>query len=91
MKNSDVTTDELAFNLPMSDYFNVTYDSRRRTLDDNYEGFSWAAYEFGQKECGEEPYLYQSYDVFQASRLQQNYKFVTHVNTTGQDSTVFAP
>ena len=64
-RNSDVTTDVLAANLPMNeDAFEVTFDNTRRTREDNYEEFGWSVFEFGQRECADEPYLYASYDIY---------------------------
>ena len=64
-RNSDVSTDVLAANLPMNeDAFEVTFDNTRRTREDNYEEFGWSVFEFGQRECADEPYLYASYDIY---------------------------
>jgi len=64
-RNSDVSTDVLAANFPMSeDAFEVTFDNTRRTREDNYEEFGWSVFEFGQRECADEPYLYASYDIY---------------------------
>ena len=63
-----MTTDVLAANLPMAQTaFEVTFDRTRRTREDNYEEFGWSVFEFGQSECSKDPYLYASYDVYQAS------------------------
>jgi len=64
-RNSDVSTDVLAANFPMNeDAFEVTFDNTRRTREDNYEEFGWSVFEFGQRECANEPYLYASYDIY---------------------------
>ena len=64
-RNSDVSTDVLAANFPMNeDAFEVTFDNTRRTREDNYEEFGWSVFEFGQRECADEPYLYASYDIY---------------------------
>jgi hypothetical protein len=46
------------------DAFEVTFDNTRRTREDNYEEFGWSVFEFGQRECADEPYLYASYDIY---------------------------
>jgi hypothetical protein len=64
-RNSDVSTDVLAANLPMNeDAFEISFDNTRRTREDNYEEFGWSVFEFGQRECADEPYLYASYDIY---------------------------
>lgn len=35
--------------------------------------------------------MYSSYEIFQANKATQNYKFVTHVNVTMQDVVMLAP
>ena len=40
--NTDVTTDELAYNLPMADTaFDINFDSEKRTREDTYKQFGW--------------------------------------------------
>jgi hypothetical protein len=60
-----LSPDLLPANLPMaSDAFEVTFDNTKRTREDTYEEFGWNVFEFGQRECSENPYLYASYDVY---------------------------
>jgi len=92
LANSDVDTELFANYLPMAnEAFEVTYDSKRRYRDDSYEQFSWSVFDFGQEKCYEEPYLYASYDIYQASKLQQQYKFISHMNITSQDAASLVP
>jgi hypothetical protein len=91
-RDSDMGTEVLAYNLPQADTaFDIYFDRSKRTREDSYEVFGWSVFDFGQKNCAEEPYMYTSYDIFQASRLEQNYKFVSHVNTTSRDIAVLGP
>ena len=46
---------------------------------------------FGVKEAHEEPYMYGSYEIFEANRLSQNYKFVSYVNMTSSASSILYP
>ena len=92
LANSDVDTELFAQYLPMAnEAFEVTYDSKKRYRGDSYEQFSWSVFDFGQTQCSEEPYLYASYDIYQASKLQQQYKFISHMNITSQDATNLVP
>lgn len=92
LAHSDVGTEVLAANLPRADdAFDVSFDRTKRTKEDNYMQFAWSVFDFGQQLCYAEPYLYASYDIFQASKLSHNYKFVAHVNTTSQDVAVLVP
>lgn len=38
-----------------------------------------------------EPYIYGSYEIFQADRISQEYKFVSYVNITSGDSVALFP
>lgn len=50
MRNSDVSTDELVYNLPMlNEAFDVSFDNKKRSREDNYEEFGWSVFEFGQQ------------------------------------------
>lgn len=87
---SDMTSDKLVSNLP-ADVFDVQYDDTKRVVTGSYDDFSRSVFEFGHTNSSEQPFLYSSYEIFQASKSNQNYKFVTHVNATSQDIVMLAP
>ena len=46
---------------------------------------------FGVKEASEEPYMYGSYEIFEANRQTQSYKFASYVNMTSSASSILFP
>ena len=61
-----VSTEQLAQNLPMFDQaFDVSY-SDANFNQTSHDGFSEAIYEFGTQESSKEPYMYGSYEIFEA-------------------------
>jgi ATP-binding cassette, subfamily A (ABC1), member 3 len=88
--DSDILPELLVANLPLN-AFDVTYDENKRVSTDSYDVFGQAVYQFGSSKASEQPYLYSSFEVFQANKAKQNYKFVSHVNATAQDIVMIAP
>ena len=48
-------------------------------------------YKFGTEEVSEQPYHYGSYEIFEADKESQAYKFISYVNLTSQDSAQLWP
>ena len=53
--------------------------------------FSDTVYAFGLENCGEIPYQYSSYEIFQANNNSHEYKFINHINMTSRDVSVLYP
>ncbi len=88
--NSDLTPEDIIKNLP--DYesaFEVTYNDKKagKTFDD----FGDDLYDFGNAEAFSEPYMYGSYEIYQADKTNQTYKFVSYVNLTSSASAAIFP
>ena len=48
-------------------------------------------YQFGIEEAYYEPYMYGSYEIYQADKTNQTYKFVSYVNLTSTGSAAIFP
>ena len=80
----------LAENLPnFEESFDVTF--RKEPAGKTFDEFADNLFEFGTTEVAKEPYLYGSYEIYQADRQNQEYKFVSYVNLTSAASTILYP
>lgn len=64
-----------------SEFFNFTYQGYSRAPK-NFNLFSEDVYAFGVENCPNEPYHYSSYEIYEANKDTQNYKFISYVNMT---------
>ena len=89
-ETSNVTPRILAENLPDFDSsFDVTF--RKEPRGKTFDNFADDMFAFGVSDVAKEPYLYGSYEIFQADRVNQDYKFVSYTNLTSSASTVLFP
>ena len=72
-----------------SEAFEVTWkeDQPGKTFDD----FAEDLFQFGIDVAYEEPYLYGSYEMFQANTETHDYKFITYCNLTSAESVITYP
>ena len=79
---SDVTPSVLAENLPMyDDAFDIHY-SDANVNQTSFLEFSKAVYDFGTDDVKQEPYHYGSYEIYEADKEKQKYKFINYINLT---------
>ena len=77
-------------NLPdFADSFEVTYSEKPKS--DTFDSFADDIFEFGTKEAPKEPYMYGSYEIYEANRNNQEYKFAAYLNLTSSASAVLYP
>ena len=90
IENSDLSPLIFAENLP--DYessFDVTY--RSEDPGETFDDFGDDVYQMGLDNGAKEPYIYGSYEMFQADSVNHEYKFVTYVNMTSPAGVVTFP
>ena len=88
--NSTLAPSIFAENLP--DYENA-WEVRYREEDagEFFDEFADAVYDNGVENSLKEPYMYGSYEFFQANKTSQTYKFVSYVNLTSYASVALFP
>ena len=92
--NTDTSVSTLIKNLPQSSSaFNFQFINY---TTGNYSAlkmptFGQYLFDYGTQNITELPFLTGSYQVYQADRASQQYKFVTFVNSTSQDATGLFP
>ena len=87
---SDVSPTELAESLPdYGEAFDVSYYEEAPGL--TFDQYSDKLFDFGTTEAYKEPYMYGSYEIYQADTRSQEYKFVTYFNLTSAASVALFP
>mmetsp|Transcript_5012 Transcript_5012/g.6117 ORF Transcript_5012/g.6117 Transcript_5012/m.6117 type:complete len:398 (-) Transcript_5012:700-1893(-) len=85
-----LTPADFAKNLPdYEDAFDVTYNPKSPGA--TFDSFGDDLYEFGISEAYYEPYMYGSYEIYEANKVNQTYKFVSYVNLTSSASVALFP
>jgi len=85
-----LTPQVFAKNLPtVSKAFNVTYN--KKGAGATFDAFGDDLYDFGISEAGSVPYMYGSYEIYEANKRNQTYKFVSYVNLTSTASVALFP
>ena len=69
--------------------FDVTVNPKSK--GDTFDQFGDDLYEFGISEAYAEPYMYGSYEIYEANKQNQTYKFVSYVNLTSTASVALFP
>ena len=90
IERSDLSPVIFAENLPnYEDSFDVRFtDMERGETFDDYADY---LFDFGTSEAQREPYMYGSYEIYQASRASQEYKFVSYINMTSESASILFP
>ena len=81
IESSNLSPLIFAENLP--DY-ESSFDVKWRSEDrgETFDDFGEAVFEMGIEQGAKEPYMYGSYEMFQADSVNHDYKFVSYVNLT---------
>lgn len=80
----------LAENLPdFANAFDVSYSEVAQ--GSTFDTYADALFAFGTREAREEPYLYGSYEIYQADSESHLYKFVSYINMTSSASSILYP
>jgi len=67
----------------------VTYN--KKGAGATFDAFGDDLYDFGITEAGSVPYMYGSYEIYEANKRNQTYKFVSYVNLTSTASVALFP
>ena len=86
MDGSDLKTKDLVENLPKYEEAYDVYYTNETFNQTTFSNYSQAVYDFAMENVTSEPYSYGSYEIFQANRENQTYKFINYVNLTSRDS-----
>jgi len=90
LQKSDLVPAVFARNMPQSEeYFEFTY--RNGAPAKTFDRFADDVFTFGIEQSQEQPYMYSSFEIFQADKQNQEYKFVNYVNLTSPMSSVNFP
>jgi hypothetical protein len=86
---SEVLISDLVEGLTDSEEFDINYSEWHKNMQ-IYE-YGNTVYNFGISESPDIPYMYGSYQIYEANLATQQYKFVSWLNLTSQDAAALYP